>query len=268
MDARNLLFLLGTKKIVIYGTGYVAQKFFSILKKNSLVGNIICFAVSKGEKEGESIDGIAVKNIRDIESDNMVCIAVHEALKDEMVDTLCDIGINNYIWIYPYLYQLLLGEPIEKGVRIKLEDIVQTCLNDYRIAVRYAAIDNYYGKNIYGFDLYRRAQALYSSMKTAEERLERFCKLISDWQKYGYDEDSWICINEGYEIIDGAHRVTLAKYHGMQEIICNVFEGKASAYEVHGERVVLTNKILLQNGFSIEEIDKLNEINNVIRFGK
>ena len=184
-----------------------------------------------------------------------------------MTGTLQDVGIDHYVWIYPYLYELLLGEPIKTDVKIKVDDIIRTCGDDYRIAIRCAAIDHYCGKNTNGFDWYMKSQALHCSMKTAEERLRRFCKLISDWQRLGYDESKRILINENYEIIDGNHRVALAWYYGQEEIKCEIFGGNISACEVHGENAMLTKRILLQNGFSLQEIQELDKINQMIKGG-
>ena len=265
MNAKELLGLLEKKEFVIYGTGHVAQKFLKVIQKEHLDKNLKCFAVSFGEKE--PIEGIAVKNIREIEKDSLVCIAVHNSLLNEMTGTLQDVGIDHYVWIYPYLYELLLGEPIKTDVKIKVDDIIRTCGDDYRIAIRCAAIDHYCGKNTNGFDWYMKSQALHCSMKTAEERLRRFCKLISDWQRLGYDESKRILINDNYEIIDGNHRVALAWYYGQEEIKCEIFGGNISACEVHGENAMLTKRILLQNGFSLQEIQELDKINQMIKGG-
>ena len=242
MNAKELLGLLEKKEFVIYGTGHVAQKFLKVIQKEHLDKNLKCFAVSFGEKE--PIEGIAVKNIREIEKDSLVCIAVHNSLLNEMTGTLQDVGIDHYVWIYPYLYELLLGEPIKTDVKIKVDDIIRTCGDEYM-----------------------KSQALHCSMKTAEERLRRFCKLISDWQRLGYDESKRILINENYEIIDGNHRVALAWYYGQEEIKCEIFGGNISACEVHGENAMLTKRILLQNGFSLQEIQELDKINQMIKGG-
>ena len=261
MNAKELVNCLENNKFIIYGTGHIAHKFYKIIKRKNLKKNLICFAVSSGEKEKEAIDGIIINNIKRVEKDSFICIAVHESIKDEMIDNLQKLGIENYVWIYPYLYEMMLGEPIKTDVSVNLSDILQTCESDYRIAIRYVAIDNYFKKNNYGYDMYIRAQAIHSSEKTAQERLYKFCELIRSWTEKGYSKKCVVSLNESNEIIDGTHRVTLAKYYNQDKIVCNIFSGKNNLFEIHGKEAMLTKDILINNGFSLDEIDILNNIN-------
>lgn len=265
MNAKEMVNILKKGKFVIYGTGHVALKFYKTIKENGLDKNLICFAVSSGEKEKEPIEKFAVKNIKEIERNCIVCIAVHESIKDQMIKNLQILGIENYIWIYPYLYEMMLGDPIRTGVSVNLSDIIQTCENDYRIAIRYAAIDNYFNKNNWGYDFYVRAQAIHSSKNTAQERLYKFHELISSWTEKGYDTKSRVSLNESNEIIDGTHRVALAKYYNQEDIICNIFRGKNNIFEIHGKEAMLTKELLLNNEFSLNEINLLNELNRKIK---
>ena len=59
--------------------------------------------------------------------------------------------------------------------------------------------------------------------------------------------------------------MTLAKYYGQDEIVCNVFKGDISVYDLHGENVMLTKNVLLQAGFTLEEIRELDEIRQIIK---
>lgn len=267
VDAEELLRIISKEKIAIYGTGHIAKKFLKVLKQHHLERNISCFVISSIEKNTENtIDGIAVrdkdwlKNRKDV----FVCVAVHEALKEEILYTLQSMGMENSIWIYPYLYELLLGEPLEKKVKIQMTDIIKTCQDDYRLAIRHAAIDNYFEKNTIGFELYKKAQALHCSSETAKERLIKFCTLINEWDKRGYNGQS-ISINTKYEIIDGNHRVALAEYYHQQEISCDIFPGSISVSEIHGEKAMLTRNVLIMGGFSMDEIALLDEINKRFR---
>lgn len=266
----ELLELLSRRKFVIYGAGYVALKFYEALKIRQLDKNISCFIVSTFSGSDEKIEGLPIRGVDWLKKnkDIVVCIAVHEALMPEIIGTMQNIGVSDYFWIYPYLYELLLGAPIKVGTAVNLNDVIHTCMDDYRLAIRYMAIDNYLGKNAIGFDMYKRAQALHSSPKTAEERLIKFCELINQWQQNGYNKNSRILINERYEVIDGIHRVTLAKYYNLQEIVCDIFPGDFSASELHGANVMLTRQALLRGGFSEEEFERLDEISEAIKGGK
>lgn len=266
-DSAQVLQQAAKHKIVIYGAGHIAKKLLTALKLYHFDKNILCFIVSDLSRNEKSIEGIPVKTIDWlVENKNiLVYVAVHESLWCEIADTLQAIGVCNYVWIYPYLYEWLLGLPVKTNIKVDLEDIIQTCVDDYRLAIRYAAIEQYFGKNEIGFDLYKRAQALHSTPETAEERLTAFCRLIEKWQKSGYDEQCRIAVNTSYEIIDGNHRVALAQYFKQKQIVCDIFENHISATELHGENAMLTDRTLITAGFNADEMRYLREINKVIK---
>ncbi|MCM1121516.1 MAG: hypothetical protein NC416_02925 [Eubacterium sp.] len=269
IDSAQLLQRAAKQKIAIYGAGHVAKKLLTALKLYGYDKNILCFLVSDLERNGKTVGGIPVKTTDWLfENRNVfVYVAVHESLWCEIEDTLKSIGVSHYTWVYPYLYELLLGLPVKTNIKVDVKDIVQTCADDYRLAIRYAAIGQYFGKNKVGFDLYKRAQALHSTLGTAQERLTAFCRLIEKWQENGYDEQSRIAINTDHEIIDGCHRVALACYFKQKQIVCDVFENHISATELHGENVMLTDRILITAGFNADEMKYLGEINRMIKDG-
>lgn len=269
INSAQLLEQIEKQNIVVYGAGHIARKFLKALKLYYYDQKILCFVVSVPEESEQTIEGIPVRTVDWLTEhrDLLVCIAVHEALRHDIAVTLQNVGISRHIWIYPCLYELLLGVPVETNVKVDLEDIVRTCVDDYRLAIRYATIEQYLGKNKVGFDLYRRAQALHSSPETAEERLAAFCRLIEKWRKNGYDEQSRIAINTGYEVIDGNHRVALAKYYDQKQIVCDIYEKRIAVTELHGENAMLTDSVLLREGFSDKEIKYLDSMNSMIKGG-
>lgn len=264
-NINELLDYLKKSRIVIYGTGHVGKKFFWALRKNGLLQNTACFAVSEVSGNLSTVEGIPVRSIEDLSSEDsiLVCVAVHEALKDEMIHTLQRLGMSEYVWIHPFLYDLLLGEPIKRDVEIEVSQILKTCREDYRLAVRWMAIDQYFGKNILGYDLYVKAESLHCEERTAQERLKRFLELIRFWEKTGYLTDSRIRINLRYEIIDGRHRVAVAHYFGQKTIRCDVYSDQTTVTKLHGEEVMLTEKVLRDHGFSVREMAALKEINRL-----
>lgn len=269
ISSAQLLEQIAKQNIVVYGAGHIARKFLKVLKLYHYDQNVLCFVVSFPEQSEKMIEGIPVKAIEWLagHKDLLVCIAVHEALRHDIAVTLQNIGISRYIWIHPCLYELMLGQPVETDVKVDLDDIVRTCVDDYRLAIRYAAIEQYFGKNEVGFAMYRRAQALHSSSETAKERLAAFCRLIEKWQKDGYDEKSRIAINTGYEVIDGNHRVALARYYDQKQIVCDIYEKRIAVTELHGENAMLTERVLLREGFDDREMKYLDEINRMIKGG-
>lgn len=269
ISATTLLKLIEGENIVVYGAGHIGRKFLKALQIYHYDTRIRCFIVTAPMKSEKVIEGIPVKSIKWLagHKDIPVCIAVHETLRHDIVVALENIGVSRYIWIYPYLYELLLGRPVGKNVKVNVDDLVEGCEDDYRLAIRYAAIEQYLNKNEIGFDMYKRAQALHSSPETATERLDAFCRLIESWKENGYDRRSRIAINTDYEIIDGNHRVALAKYFGQKQIQCDMYEKHITVTELHGENAMLTERVLRKNGFNDKEMAYLEKMNRMIKGG-
>lgn len=269
ISSAKLLEQIAQQNIVIYGAGHIAGKFLKALKRYHYDKNVLCFVVSHPEQSAKMIEGIPVRTLDWLagQRDLLVCIAVHESLRRGITVTLHNLGISRYIWIYPCLYELILGMPVETDVNVALDDIIPTCAGDYRLAIRYAAIEQYLGKNEIGFAMYKKAQALHSSPETAEERLAAFCRLIESWRTKGYDEKSRISINTDYEVIDGNHRVALAKYFDQKQIKCDIYEKRMGVTELHGVNAMLTDKVLLREGFGSQEMKCLDEMNRMIKGG-
>ncbi|MDR0485029.1 MAG: hypothetical protein LBH40_07110 [Alphaproteobacteria bacterium] len=93
--------------------------------------------------------------------------------------------------------------------------------NRFDIIVRYLAIENYYGKNNYGFELYNkmqinRANYLNSDLPHTDER---FKNLIKSVETVGFLTDKHpITINGLLKLKDGSHRVALALYHKIERL--------------------------------------------------
>lgn len=264
-NVEELIDCLNKHKIVIYGVGYVATRFFDSLKSHGISQNVSCFVTTEGSDQ--NIEGKEILSIKDFENtdDALICIAVHESLRDEIIGVLEEKGLYNYIWIYPFQYELMLGIPIKRNIKVPLKWIVQNCFNDYRMAIRYLAIDHYYKKNDFGYDIYIQLEGLHCSEKTARVRLEKFIELIKKWEHNGYDEQKHISVFENYEIIDGNHRVSVASYFGQSYIMCNVFPGKKSLSEIHSQDMMLTKQIMVETGIQNEIVALLDRTNHRIR---
>ncbi len=267
MDIENveqLLNVLQNNKIVIYGAGYVAMRFYNALKQYKLEDNVECFVTTLGgekivDKESLSISGY------EYYVDHIVCIAVHESIKDDIIGVLKQKGVCNYVWIYPFLYELLLSGGISKNEAIPMKNIVKKATQYYGMAVRNLVIGQYYGKNEIGYNIYIKAQALHCDKETAKKRLKRFIHLIEDWGKNGYDEKKAIIIQQDNIIIDGAHRAALAAYHQREYIIGKVAIEKEGTYSVHNEASLMEKKFFVNNGFDAWEIKILDRINQELR---
>lgn len=250
-----------TNKVVIYGANYVAIRFYRALKEQHLDKNVSCFVITSGEVQ--VVEGLAVQSIDKLEenSETLICIAVHEALKDEIIETLKEKGFHKYIWIYPFLYEMMLGEPIARNKRILLKNIWNINKDDYRMAARYLAIDQYFEKNNYGYQVYKKCMNLFNNEKTSEKRLQRFIKLIQNWENIGYDERQSVSLMEDYRYIDGAHRIALASYFKQEYIMCDIYPSSKSLSDVHGAGAVLSKEIAVELGVDEETIAILEETN-------
>lgn len=216
--------IIDGKNIVIYGDGFVARNFLEALRLNNLDNKVICFTKT-AVNDCTEVDGVKVQSLQYVKSisNSVVCIAVHESNKDEIIKNLEENKIYNYIWIYPVFHSLMIGNQIEKNTEIPVKKIISQNMNDYSIATRYLAIDNYYGKNTVGYDIYVKLMMLHCSQETARKRLINFIRLIENWNQNGYDNTKNITILQNYSIIDGIHRCTLGVYNGLESMVCNIY---------------------------------------------
>ena len=93
--------------------------------------------------------------------------------------------------------------------------------NRLDVVVRYLAIEEYYGKNTYGFDLYLKMQKKRVPSKSATA-MKIFRDLIESYEANGYDPDSKILLNRDLELVDGSHRLALSLWHGNPVVSCKV----------------------------------------------
>lgn len=229
-NADGLIKAIRMHKIVIYGTGYVAERFFGGIIRYSLQDQILCYIESvktKDQFKGKpvySLNKLDLSILRSIiEGGVLVCVAVHEANRSSIIEELERIGIHNHIWIYPYLHDFCIGRPMEKDVDVSVRKLVDKCRDDYRICIRVLAIEQFYGTNNLGDSIYIKTQSAHCGQKTAERRLEAFMNLIRNWDYYGYDQKNCIKIAKDMSVLDGLHRLSLAFYHGIPTIRADVY---------------------------------------------
>lgn len=262
-DIDEFINLIDENKILVYGAGYVAGIFVEALNRHGLEKCIYGFAVTDNIAEQKFMGKFWVKSLNQIDDleNVIVCIATHEVSKKEIETVLIQRRISNYIWIYPFLYTLYMGKPVSEGQWIDIKEIISKNENLYGIAVRWAAIDNYYGRCKNGYYLYKKAMKMHCSNETAEERTRAFIRLIQNWEEYGYNSRCQIAINTEGEIIDGEHRVTLALYHKQQFLRCKIYNVR----NIHREKALMTRRILLKGGFTQNDIKRLDETNEYIK---
>ena len=91
------------------------------------------------------------------------------------------------------------------------------------LVVRYMAAEDYFSQNNSGFSLYNKMQYDRVKSTTAENQYRR---LIESVGANGFDRDSKVEVDSLGNIIDGAHRVSLALYFKEKEIAVNFSPGK------------------------------------------
>ena len=110
-----------------------------------------------------------------------------------------------------------------RTVEVSISDILLKLTNHGEllrcdIIVRYLAIENYYGINTYGFELYRKMQEARKGIGYGEKAIDQFKRLIESYDKNGYQKDSGIFLDKNLGLIDGSHRIAMALYHHIPNI--------------------------------------------------
>lgn len=119
------------------------------------------------------------------------------------------------------------------------------------IVVRYLAVENYYEKNDFGFDLYRKMQEKRIKPEYVEASVDKFKELIKSYEEKGYDKNSEIVLDSNLNLVDGSHRMALALYHGQKNISCKVYNEPFS--------IDYGMEWFLEHDFSINEIDLIKK---------
>ena len=265
MKTTELIDIIKNNKIVIYGAGYVAKNFYKALKVRGLCDRVVCFIVSEIGNGVEELYGIPVKEAKDLinQKDLYICIAVHETIRNEIEEYLSKYDVDKYIWIHPYIMELALGEVIAYHKPVKIKEIMQDQKYDeykYAVAIRYLAIENFYNKNNIGYQIYLKALNLQCEKETAKKRLNSFIRLITNWDERGYQEEYDILIDERKRLIDGTHRLSLACYHKMEWIYCNIFPYSPNYGQFLKKNHFLSIETLLENHFTVCELEALKEV--------
>lgn len=245
------------KKIIVYGTGFMADIFMKTLEYRSMQGNVIGVVTTAGGKElfhgfkNERFD----ENV--IPQDTLICVVMHDMYKQELEERLKSKNLN-YIWFDSMtLINFIAGEPIQTKRKVSIVDLVRNNIDDYRMAVRWLAIDEYYGKNNSGFLLYKKYWAAFTGENSANKRLEKFKLLIENVEKYGVNYDCPLLVDRNYIICDGSHRFTIAYYRGNKEILCNIYQDLSLVRRMYGENPYLTKIVLTSSDIYTEEEKQL-----------
>lgn len=260
MSIEKLLEQLNNRKLVIYGTGFVAGMLVEALRGRGLDGNIAAFAVSDDGDSEKVFRDLPVMSFDDVTldtglSDAIILIAVHTAVAGEIVPVVEGSGMD-HILIYPYLTDLLYGSPVDSDAVIDTADIILRQDPSYLwLAVRHLVIE----KGSAADTIYTKAISMHASEETAAKRLHSFKDLCESVERDGYRQDSKIMIDEDGRIIDGLHRITLAAYLGIKKLPAIIYPASEMFDRVIGKANRMDEDQLREGGMTEEEILQIKE---------
>lgn len=264
MKLSELVDFIKKNDIAIYGTGFVAKTFYVTLEIWNLEKKVKYFIVTDEEKARGTLQGIPIRALKDIASDTevFICIAVHEAIKDEIEIAILKQNRDNYMWVHPYIVKLALGELVEHHKKMAVSQLIRMEPQDnYALAVRHLAIENYYKKNDIGYGIYVKIFSIHYEVETARSRLKKFIDLIGDWDRNGYRQEKDILIDEKQRRIEGTHRLSLACYHKMEYIYCDIYPYSDNYNKIMKGGSYLSMKLLRNCGLNSSELNALEWAN-------
>ena len=236
LESTSFFQSLSKKKIYIYGTGVIADEFYSLLERYNIQDNVVAFIQSKIDKEKQYRNKpvIIPDDVKDEEG--IVCICVHESSINDINKELKRNRIENSVSISPILNQLKFGNYRYSECDMSLRDILRHNLSTYYVIVRYLVVRDYYRKQKKWDDVYKKCIGLTAKeKKTVENRLIFFKKLIHRIDIEGYKTNSQIILDNKLHIINGAHRMSILLYKDVQHIPSQIID-------VNGESIIGLDK--------------------------
>ena len=239
MDTKTLLKTIQTRGAVLFGTGFVAEKIVHTLAEQGLEDCIRGFVVSKAVTtyfKGKPVWSLVQyaerislwQHTEPSQGLPLLCIAVHESLRETVEEVLTAAEINDFLWIYPNYLELAwkICKPVAVDIPVKV--ILQRQDPDqFWISVRYAALK----ECLAGDDekgpasrTYVKAASLFSRPETAWQRLAYAVNVAKGMIEKGYDRNRPILIDSRYRVVDGLHRLAAAILAGCRTIPCLVAE--------------------------------------------
>ena len=242
-------------KFIIFGSGFVAQMFYSALLNNNLHENI-AFVVETNPEKGRTFHGISVLPYSKTETKGIPVLAcVHDSVIGE-------IGVkpeDNVIQVYPFIWNLLF-EGEDKTEMISLSTLMKRQNTEEGwIAARYAGVRGICEGREDFKNLYVKLLSLHCSVHTAKRRLGYLEMLIQTIRNEGFREEFPVLLDKKLRIIDGLHRIAIAVYFGTDRISVRYLDTKGRFETALGEKNRLTKEFLLKNGL-YEEAKVLDEL--------
>lgn len=166
------------------------------------------------------------------------------------------IKLRNLLFLFEFSFNDFILK--QETAKLLAKQIYKNYFNRIDTVVRYLAIENYYGKNDYGFKLYNKMQKHRVPTLKNVNWEENFKKLIINVEKYGYSSYSNIVIDLNYKLVDGSHRFALALFSKEKEIPVKVVYKKT--------KIKYGIDWFKRNSFTKEEISLIeNKKNEILR---
>lgn len=213
-------------KVLVFGTGDYLNK---ILKRIEERYEIIGFLDNQIEKQNTYIRGkniypvMSPQNVKELSFDKVVIASNNYA--SEMFSQLLSLGVREHDIVVDFvsiIRKIYIYDFLKMQVNLHGEE------NRFDIAVKYSVIEEYYGKNKYGYALYKKMQMnrLQIDDIKAEGMLEKFKDLIKSFEQNGLQKDSYIVCDEKLRIMDGAHRTACCLYFNIPFIQIKIVNSK------------------------------------------
>ena len=245
---------LKENKFVVYGAGGHGKKFVQAITNIGLSKNFMGYAVTDNKNNQD------IKTIYEVDKEQLIIIAAHNVNSKQMETILKENGFQNYEIIYPYLIELCCGIPIKKNVMLNIKEFVANCYSANYLAIIYLAIDCVLGNNKFGKDLYIKMFEVTSDKQTAYKRWEALKARIINYKNSKEIEKYNVKINFRQKyILDGAHRIMMAFYFGVDNLLADDYEMDRKEYNAIFQQDLFYDENIL-NIFSSQECEILKNV--------
>ncbi len=260
--------------VLLFGAGFVAQSFYKVLRNKNLDDLVEgCIVSGAG---GDSFFGKPVYSLSalpaDVAREHVICVCVHETLKDEVLGLLRNVQSAGTFWIYPFLFPMAFGAPVREGYISANALLSAQPKENHWISVRFMALEDHIAGRTdgYGIRVYKKTQGLFSGQRTADQRMQRFFVLYHAMANEGYRPECSVLIDEDLRVIDGLHRIAAAVMLGVRQIPYCMVQKNGIYEELFSEGNRITPAAQEKASLSQEEKKRLQTAKQVLlkRAGK
>ncbi|MBQ9250012.1 MAG: ParB N-terminal domain-containing protein [Oscillospiraceae bacterium] len=261
MRTEELLRELHRREIVVFGTGFVAERFWLALERTQAADQVSFFMTTAQVPTGTTFHGRPVcrPEERSLDADSLFCLAVHESLLPELEALLPGQLMDRGIWIYPNLWELLCGPALGTGIMLSRRKLLTRQDPGCNwITVRYAAIRDLLRQDpgaAASADRYRRAMAVHCGPATAEKRFRALERLARSVQERGLDPDRPLIVDTHGHILDGLHRFAAACALRIEDIPCTILPVSEVFAQILDDKNRLPDQVLRESGFSERDME-------------